>query len=137
MKNILGMDVDAFDIKEGDIKVDSEELRTMLRVVQTYHSILGNLLGELSGAEEEQFNTGIKYTEYFQNKYIYLSEVRKEQKKWWDVLQRLNDEDFIKGYSEEEVSGVRSDIWNFYLAAKSRREELQREVDMVKLKEKF
>lgn len=132
IKSISDMNVDDFRIKLGDIKVDSEELRNMLRYVQQYHAILNHLLDQLSTEEQDLFQQGLRFTEFFQNKYIVLSELRQDQKLYYDILQKLKDEDYIKGRSENEIESLRRDAWEIYIETKTKREKLQKETDQLK-----
>lgn len=126
------MDVSDFRIKLGDVKVDSEELRDILRYVQHYHAILTRILEQLTPAEQELFRQGLRFTEFFQNKYIVLSELRQDQKLYYDILQKLKDEDYIKGHSEDEIEDLRREVWGMYIEAKTKREKLQKEIDQLK-----
>lgn len=137
LKSIFNMDLDDIRIKEGDIKVDGEELKTLLRVMQYYHSVLDSL--DLSPAlkNDVELTKGLEYTEYFQNKYIVLGELRREQKLQYDILQKLNNKEVTSGHSPEEVEAMRREVWGWYLDAKRKREALQAAIDKIKIEKGF
>ena len=132
LKSILEMDVDDFRVKPGDIKVDSEELRTMLRYVQQYHDLLAGMADQLTPENQELLQQGLRFTEIFQNQYIVLSDLRQKQKFYYDILQKLKDKDYTKGHSDDEIEELRREVWGMYIAAKTKRETLQKEVSQAK-----
>lgn len=134
LTKILNMSVNDFVIKDGDIKVDANEMRHLLIVVQGYHNILCSMLERLDVGDKSFLDTGLDYTEYFQNKYIVLGELRRKQKQWFDILKKFEDKSFTAQGTAEEIDGLRRNVWGIYLEEKSKREALQREVDEIKNK---
>lgn len=132
IKSIFDMNVDDFRIKLGDIKVDSEDLRIMLRYVQQYHVLLSGMYDELASQDQKLIQQGLQFTEFFQNKYIVLSELRLDQNFYYDILQKLKDEDYIKGHSADEIDSLRREIWGMYVETKAKREKLQKELGQLK-----
>lgn len=134
MERLCDMDVYALKVKTGDIKVDSEELKILFECLQNYHSVLCNSLDILAEDERRDLENGIAFTEYMQNKYLVLGELRQNQKQMYDFLQKFKDENFTKSSSAEEVENARRTVWGMYLDYKGQREQLERELALVKEK---
>lgn len=131
MQNLFETDIEGSVLKNGDVKIDAKELKQLFLLIGDYHTILGNLLGELSPEEEKVFHKGMEFTEYVQNKYIVMGELREEQKKWYDALKRLDKKEYTKGMAEEEIDRLRKEVWGMYLEAKTKRENLKKELDKL------
>lgn len=126
------MNINDYEVKEGDIKVVATELKTLLNTIQIYHDIVCNNLELLDENEKESLNKGLQFTEYFQNKYIVLGEARIKQKMWFDILKKFDNKDFVKDAPAEQVEETRREVWGNYLEAKERREKIKREIDIAK-----
>lgn len=129
LTSIFDMNVNDYEIKDGDIKVNACEMRELLNIVQAYHNMLCVNLEQLDKDEQEELNNGLQFTEYFQNKYIVLGEARKKQKRWFDMLKKFDDKEFTKNSASEEIEECRRMVWGNYLEAKGERERIQRELD--------
>ncbi len=134
MKSIFEMNLEDYAPKEGDIKVDSSEFLLLLKMIEKYHNIICSSLKTLSSQENDDVNFGLEYVEYIQNKYVVLGDLRREQKKWYDILKKLDDKEFVSNISIDEADNLRSQVFGFYLDAKTKRENLQKEVDEIKQK---
>ena len=132
MERLCDMDIYNLDIKVGDVKVDSEELKLLFECLQNYHSILCNSLDIMSDEEKQSLENGIALVEYMQNKYLVLGHLRKSQKKMFDLLKKADDKDFTKNSTEEEIEKFRRTVWGLYLDDKTKREKLQAELDEMK-----
>lgn len=131
MKKLYEMNVSDFDVKKGDIKIDSEELKKLFYVLETYHSMLCVMLNELDDEEKEKLENGMQFVEYMQNKYLVLQELRMKQKWWYDKLKQTEDKEFTKNATEKEIERVRRDIWGYYIEAKTERENLAKELEKI------
>lgn len=129
LTSILNMDVNDYEIKDGDIKVNAYEIKELLNVIQSYHNMLCVNLEKLDEQEQEELNKGLQFTEYFQNKYIVLGEARLKQKHWYELLKKCDNKELKKSASYEEIEELRRTIWGYYLEAKGERERIQRELD--------
>ena len=128
MEKLCDIDIYALDVKIGDIKVDSTELKMLFECLEAYHSILCNALETLSDDERKELDKGLVLTEYMQNKYIVLGNYRLKQKQMYDLLQKFRDANFTKDSSAEEVEKANRTVWGFYLEEKGKRESLEREL---------
>lgn len=136
IKSIKEMNIHDYMIKEGDIKVDAGELRHLFLLIEKYHIMIANtMLDELSEDERIKFNDDLQFVEYVQNKYIVLGDLRRKQKLWYDTMKKLEKKDFTKDATQEEIDNFKREIWEYYLEAKTERENLQKEIE--RLKEKF
>lgn len=131
IKSIYDMDLSDYQIKEGDVKVNADDLRHLFSILSGYHSILGCMLSDLNEEERSFFDKGLNFTEYAQNKYIVIGDMRREQKKWYDILKKCDDKNFTKNATSEEVDNLRREVWGYYIEAKTKRETLQAELDSI------
>ena len=134
IKSIYDMDIDEYTVKEGDVKVNASELKRLFQFIADYHTILHTLLDELSEDNKNTLYDCMEFIEYIQNKYIVLGDCRRKQKQWYDILKKLDDKEFTKKATPEEVEKVRREVWGYYLESKTERENLQAEVDKIKEK---
>ena len=130
IENITDMNVDNYNIKAGDIKVDSEELKCLFRLLETYHYILCNM--ELGEEDKETIQHGLELVEYLQNKYLVLGELRHKQQQWYAALKSLDDKTYINDTPKEKVEELKKEVWAIYLEIKTKREETQKDVDKLK-----
>lgn len=129
MENLCDMDLRYIDMKLGNIKIDSEELKMLFECLGVYHEILCNSLETLSDDEKRYLEKGIAVTEYMQNKYLLLGQHRLKQRQMYDFLKKFDNPEFTKNASPQEVEKNRRTVLEWYLEEKSAREKLQREVD--------
>ena len=94
-------------------------------------------MNDLDDTERQCLDDGLKFTEYAQNKYIVLGDLRRQQKMWYDFLKKLNDKDFVDGCMAKagnlSPDELRREIYNYYLEAKTKREKLQKELDSLNI----
>lgn len=122
------MNISDYDIKEGDIKIDSEDLRQLFFLLENYRMLLSNMDFSLTAPETEDLTEWLKTTTYLQNKYIVMADLRFQQNKWFTILKKLDDEEFTKNATAEQVDSFRREVWSYYLEAKGKRESLQNEL---------
>lgn len=125
------MNLAEFKTKEGDIKVDSQDMRSLFELLENYHTILSNSLERLAPEEEEQLQKGLVLVELMQNKYIVMGDLRLQQKRWYDVLQKIDSRKLqgIENLTEDEITYLRREVLGFYIEAKQKREELKKELE--------
>lgn len=128
LKSIYDMNISDYDIKEGDIKIDSEDLRQLFFLLENYRMLLSNMDFSLTAPETEDLTEWLKTTTYLQNKYIVMADLRFQQNKWFTILKKLDDEEFTKNATAEQVDSFRREVWSYYLEAKGKRESLQNEL---------
>lgn len=129
MEKLSEMDIHKLDLKAGDVKVDSEELKRIFDILQSYHNILCfSFKDQLSQEQQEDLQQGLDFTEYLQNKYLVLGHLRETQKQYYDLLQQVN---VVEG-DPDQKDETRKEIWALYIDIKTQRETLQREVDRAK-----
>lgn len=128
MISILDMDLDEFKIKDGNIKVDGKELKSLFALIGKYHEILCSK--ELNPEEEEALQKGLLLVEQLQNKYIVMGDLRLQQKHWYDVLQMIDNGKIlgIETLTTEKVDALRREVYGFYIEAKQKREILKKEL---------
>lgn len=131
MISIYDMNLAEFKTKEGDIKVDSQDMRSLFELLENYHTILSNSLERLAPEEEEQLQKGLVLVELMQNKYIVMGDLRLQQKRWYDVLQKIDSRKLqgIENLTEDEITYLRREVLGFYIEAKQKREELKKELE--------
>jgi len=131
MISIYDMNLAEFKTKEGDIKVDSQDMRSLFELLENYHTILSNSLERLAPEEEEQLQKGLALVELMQNKYIVMGELRLQQKRWYDALQKIDSRKLqgIENLTEDEITCLRQEVLGFYIEAKQKREELKKELE--------
>lgn len=130
MENICDMNINYINTKEGDVKVDIKELRALLNCIGNYHTVLSNMLENLDDKEVTGLTNGIEYVEYFQNKYIVLAGLRKEQADWYKRLKNIEKNgNKEKEMSAEEFEKLKTDAFELYLTAKDKREKLDKECE--------
>lgn len=131
MISIYDMNLAEFKTKEGDIKVDSQDMRSLFELLENYHTILSNSLERLVPEEEEQLQKGLVLVERMQNKYIVMGDLRLQQKRWYDVLQKIDSRKLqgIENLTEDEITYLRQEVLGFYIEAKQKREELKKELE--------
>jgi len=133
--DIEDMDVTQYLLKEGDIKVDAAELKKFFEVFESIFSIARDVMEK---ADKESSVSDLKesweFFEYMRNKYLLLGHYRRSQKQWYDILQLFNDDQFcIKSKAtSEELDEMRREVWGFYQEAKTKRENIQKEVDYLR-----
>lgn len=128
MINISDMDLNEFKIKDGDIKVDGKELKSLFALIGRYHDILCGMT--LNQEEETVLREGLRLVEQMQNKYIVMGDLRMQQKHWYDVLQMIDSGKIagIEKEAPEKVDALRREVYGFYLEAKQKREVLSKEL---------
>ena len=126
MIDLSKMNVNDFILKEGEIKVDSSELKRILSIIQSYHTII---FEEMKLPLSEVVVKDLEFIELFQNKYIVLGELRQKQKMWFDILKKLDNKEFTKATPEEEIEKTKRIIWGNYIEAKTMRETIQNEIN--------
>ncbi len=131
MISIYDMNLAEFKTKEGDIKVDSQDMRSLFDLLENYHTILLNSLEQLTPDQEQQLQTGLALVERMQNKYIVMGDLRLQQKRWYDVLQKIDSRKLqgMENLTEDEITSLRKEVLGFYIEAKQKREELKRELE--------
>lgn len=113
--------------KQGDIKVDSAELQALLAILEGFCDVV---IRNSPAEEIEKIGQKIKYIEYFNNKYIVLSELREKQKFWFNILKKVQ-EGGRQNASDEVFEKLKRDVLAEYLEQKTQRENLQREVNKL------
>lgn len=128
MISIFDMDLDEFKIKDGDIKVDGKELKSLFALIGKYHEILCSK--DLTPEEEEALQKGLPLVEQLQNKYIVMGDLRLQQKHWYDVLQMIENGKIpgIEKLPKEDIDALRREVYGFYIEAKHKREILKKEL---------
>lgn len=136
MRSIYDMDISNYRVKEGDIKVNADEMKRLFELVGEYHFMLSSMLNELSEDEKKILSHGLEFVEYIQNKYLVLGDLRRQQKQWFDILKKFDDKKFLPDSPIDEVDALRREVWGYYIEAKTNREQLQAEIDKTKDKTK-
>lgn len=113
-------------LKDGDIKVDSKELQYLFKIVGLATDFIPEDL-----KTQSVWRKRIEYLEYFEKKYFALGELRSNQKKWYTLLKKLEDSDFTKDMTKEEIEKMSRDVWGMYIEAKQQREMLQKEIENI------
>lgn len=131
IKSIYDMDLSDYAIKEGDVKVDAEELKRLFLLVGKYHSALCSMPDQSEEIQKDLIKE-LEFIEYAQNKYIVLGDLRRKQKYWYDILKKMDDKEFTKDATAEEIDNLRREVYGYYLEAKTGRENLQKEIDQLK-----
>jgi len=131
IRSIYDMDLSDFTIKEGDVKIDAEELKQLFLLIGEYHSMLCSM-PDLNKETQEALNRDLEFVEYAQNKYIVLGDLRRKQKYWFDIMKKMDDKEFTKNATLEEVDNLRREVYGYYLDAKTQRENLQKEINQIK-----
>ena len=130
------MNIYDYMIKDGDVKIDSAELRRLFLIIEKLQIMINdNIMDELNEYEKIKFNDDLSFIEYTQNKYIVLGDLRRKQKMWYDTLKKMEKKEFTKDATQEEIDAMKREIWGYYIEAKTDRENLQKEIN--KLEERF
>ena len=132
IKSIFDMNISDYIVKEGDVKINADELKQLFSLIEKYHSILCVNLDELNEEEKKTLDNGLQLVEYLQNKYLVLGDLRRKQKQWYDILKKLDNKEFAKNVTPQELDSLRREVWGYYLEAKTERENLQKEIDHLK-----
>ncbi len=107
---------DSFFSKDGDIKVNIEDLKAFFNcfdiIVDHVESTHGDSLSEFNGIE--------MFLDYFKNKYVVLNDLRNREKTAYDEMKMLND--------SSKDDSVRRDSYGRYIEAKHNREKLQESI---------
>lgn len=133
MLSLQDLENNRFMTKQGDIKVDVDDLNKILDYLSFCQEMLGNMLNDLTEEEKQTLLKGIKQYEYFKNKYIVLGSIRCEQAMWFKWLKKFDNEEEMKKLNgtEEEKEELRRNILEKYLESKTARERLQKEIDSI------
>ena len=126
------MNISDYIVKEGDVKINADELKQLFSLIEKYHSMLCVNLDELNEEEKKTLDNGLQLVEYLQNKYLVLGDLRRKQKQWYDILKKLDNKEFAKNVTPQELDSLRREVWGYYLEAKTERENLQKEIDHLK-----
>lgn len=132
IKSIFDMNISDYIVKEGDVKINADELKQLFSLIEKYHSMLCVNLDELNEEEKKTLDNGLQLVEYLQNKYLVLGDLRRKQKQWYDILKKLDNKEFAKNVTPQELDSLRREVWGYYLKAKTERENLQKEIDHLK-----
>lgn len=136
MKDISEIYIDDY-AKDGKINIEFQELKKLFKIIEQYHQLLGNMLDDMNDDEKDEFVKAIDYVEYMLNKYLVLPDISRKQKEWYETLQKFKSDEFTQNSSPEAVEETRRDVWGLYLEAKKEREDLKKELDMLKEKQKY
>lgn len=131
IKSIYDMELSDYAVKEGDVKIDAEELKRLFLLVGEYHSMLRSM-SDLNEETKKSLEKDLEFIEYAQNKYIVLGDLRRKQKYWFDILKKMDDKEFTKNVAVEEIDNLRREVYGYYLEAKTKRESLQKEIEQLK-----
>ena len=132
IKSIFDRNISDYIVKEGDVKINADELKQLFSLIEKYHSMLCVNLDELNEEEKKTLDNGLQLVEYLQNKYLVLGDLRRKQKQWYDILKKLDNKEFAKNVTPQELDSLRREVWGYYLEAKTERENLQKEIDHLK-----
>lgn len=136
MKNINEISALDYQVKVGEMKCNAHEIRYLLHIMEQMNEIIcGQFYGDLNEEEQERHKTNLDYLEYFQNKYLYLPALRKEEKEWFEMLKDAqvrsgkvtDDEDLKKAREIIDFCKLK------YEKAKQERVNLTNELDAVKI----
>ena len=112
IKSIYDMDLSDYAIKEGDVKVDAEELKRLFLLVGKYHSALCSMPDQSEEIQKDLIKE-LEFIEYAQNKYIVLGDLRRKQKYWYDILKKMDDKEFTKDATAEEIDNLRREVYGY------------------------
>lgn len=136
MKDISEIYIDDYS-RDGKINIEFQELKKLFKIIEQYHQLLGNMLDDMNDDEKNEFVKAIDYVEYMLNKYLLLPDISRKQKEWYETLQKFKSDEFTQNSSPEAVEETRRDVWGLYLEAKKEREDLKKELDMLKEKQEY
>ena len=136
MKDISEIYIDDY-AKDGKINIEFQELKKLFKIIEQYHQLLGNMLDDMNDDEKDEFVKAIDYVEYMLNKYLVLPDISRKQKEWFEILQKFKNPEFTQNLSPDAVEETRRDAWGLYLDAKKEREDLKKELDMLKEKQEY
>lgn len=136
MKDISEIYIDDY-AKDGKINIEFQELKKLFKIIELYHKLLGNMLDDMNDDEKDEFVKAIDYVEYMLNKYLVLPDISRKQKEWYETLQKFKSDEFTQNSSLEAVEETRRDVWGLYLEAKKEREDLKKELDLLKEKQEY
>lgn len=136
MKDISEIYIDDY-FKDGKINIEFQELKKLFKVIEQYQQLLGNMLDDMNDDEKNEFVKAIDYVEYMLNKYLLLPDISRKQKEWYETLQKFKSDEFTQNSSLEAVEETRRDVWGLYLEAKKEREDLKKELDLLKEKQEY
>ena len=123
------MDISKLELKTGDIKVDSDDMKLLFTCLQKYHSILCCSLEMLSEQEKKDLEKGIEVIEYMQNKYLLLGHLRNLQNKKYAHMKWIDSDEYLKSHTIAETEREYQEAVEEYVEAKRLKEELQEEID--------
>lgn len=133
MLSLEELEAGRFETKQGDIKVNADDLIMILNQLSFCQNLLGNQLNDLTEREKEKLLDGVKTYEYVKNKYIVLGDLRREQAWHYEILKKLENPSFTKKATKDEVEELRNNVFQKYLEFKKKREELQKELENIKV----
>lgn len=130
-------------MKEGDIKVNGKELQMLMCIIIDYFYRMAEI-DEHSKAERADIKSFLYYME---EKYLRLSDLRVEQKKCYQFMKNLHDDNIVKSLLDEGkktcenpsevLRSLQRDAWGIYLEKKTEREDLLRKVTTIKENSKW
>ena len=118
-KKLAEINFDEILLKKGDIKVDSQELMLIFKMMHDFISLVR--IDELDIEQAICYQKNLEVLEYLMNKYLVLSHVRDAQKEFYSIMK-----------TEKLEDKTQNDVYEFYLDAKMGRENIQQRIDEKK-----
>lgn len=100
-------------IKDGDIKVNSNDIIKIFEAIDFYNEIIANNMQILSESDKKTFEKYLNMLNLFHTKYLKLSDIRVKQHLMYEVLKIIDNKKYcLEGSSEENTEQVIEEMLN-------------------------
>lgn len=123
-----------FNFKEGNILVDSLDMKFLLDIFEKYCSLLCIVPEEDKCIENYPVISLVEYYIYFKKKYIICSEYRQKEKYWYEILEKIKKGYYKNKAPADQIDKINREVFSYYIQAKTNREILTKELLDIKTK---
>ena len=135
MKSVSEISSLDYQVKNGEMKCNANEVRYLLYIIEQMNDIIcGQFYGDLTEEEQEKHKLNLEYLEYFQNKYLYLPALREKEKGWFDMMQtaQMKSKNLENSKELEKANEAINFCKSEYGKIRKERKQIASELDAIK-----